>query len=214
MNNAILRMLMVVAILVAFEVAPLSIKNAAALASDKNHKDITSYNDNSSGFTKKSLQSLKYKVWPNKIVQLRDGQYSNGTGDNHIEVGLLDDVVLGNLNNEKVAVVLYIVHEGEGGNYQDLILGVVRNDHGKLVNIASYVLGEIGVDKIAINNGIIVLDIKTHNINDQNDSHATPSVKAVSKFKLEGNRLVNLTPNVLKYQGLMDNNGKPREKSL
>ena len=104
----------------------------------------------------------------------------------------LDDrmVAFGDLNKDSIddAAVILGTDGGGSGYFMDLV--AVYNINGKPQSIACTALGDrIEVQHIAIKNGIIELKMLTHT---EQDGQCCPSKKTIAKFKIKGQKLVEI----------------------
>ncbi len=108
-------------------------------------------------------------------------------------IGAQDPLAFGDLNGDGVddaAVVLLLVDGNAGHRY----LAAVLNENGVPRHVASVFLGlKIGIDSIAIANGVVTLKTKQLGPNDPN---CCPSKEVAATFRLTGNtwQLVAETP--------------------
>jgi hypothetical protein len=105
----------------------------------------------------------------------------------------LDDrmVAFGDLNNDSIedaAVIFYNV-TGGSGCYLDLV--AVLNKNGNPKSVASIGLGDrVQVKGIVIKKGVIELKMLSHY---EEDGQCCPSKNTAPKFKIKGNKLVEIT---------------------
>ncbi len=100
-------------------------------------------------------------------------------------------VAFGDLNNDSIddAAVILGTEGGGSGYFMDLV--VVYNVSGKPKCIASTPLGDrIEVKSVSIKNNTIEMKMLTHV---EQDGQCCPSKKTVAKFRVQGNKLIEIT---------------------
>ena len=130
------------------------------------------------------------------ILRLRNGihyypnQYGIIDSASYTE---LDDkmVAFGDLNKDSIDDAAVILGTDGGGSGYFVNIVAVYNRNGNPKCIASKSLGDrIVVKQININKGVIVLKLLTHT---EQDGQCCPSKITVAKFKVKGDKLVEIT---------------------
>ncbi|SEM72036.1 hypothetical protein SAMN04489760_13831 [Syntrophus gentianae] len=111
----------------------------------------------------------------------------------------ISNKAFGDLNGDGITDGVVIIWCNTGGNGSVIGLAAAVADSGKPIVTKVITLGDSRIDirSMKIEQGMIILRLITHG---PNDGLCCPSVKSICKFKLEGSRLVNLTPKVLRYE--------------
>lgn len=111
----------------------------------------------------------------------------NVTLTRHMAFGYLTD------GQEVAAVVLYTAPGGSGTFYD---LAVVVQQNGKLVNLATTLLGDrVKINSLSTEDGEIVVDMITHG---PNDPMCCPTQRVLETYALEDNQLAKTSSKVIK----------------
>ena len=128
------------------------------------------------------------------LVRLKDGIYedvfyykSNGSILEHPRwIRMWDEhpFAFGDLNADGIEDAVVITGIWEGGNLVIKHLTALRNEGGVPVHVASVGLGDIGIDSMAISDGIVTLQTRQLG---PDDAHCCPSQEVELTYRLTGN---------------------------
>ena len=149
-----------------------------------------------SALTLDMLRNAEYRnEWPQKgAAKLKDGQYEEeivpGAASKTVIALMPDRYAFGDLNGDAVDDAAVVLVASGGGSGSFVYLEAVLNDKGAPKHVAEAALGDrTRIDSIAIQAGQITVDVVTHG---PSDPMCCPSLKATKKFKLQGEKLVEL----------------------
>jgi hypothetical protein len=146
--------------------------------------------------TMELLRNAEYKSeWPAAgKAKLIDGSYTEKYvpgAATELVIRLSDHHAIGDLNGDgaKDAAVVLVSDPGGSGTFHDLAVVVNQNERPK--HVATEALGDrIVVKSLSIQSGEIAMTLLTRKPNEP--MSAEPKVEVTRKFKLQGNKLVEL----------------------
>ena len=148
------------------------------------------------GFSKERIKNAKYYIESyNQIIELRNGNYFKNWDDDSasgLSVEIKEDkIAFGDLdkdNKNDAAVVVYASGGGSGGFRE---LAIMMNSRQEPFYFTSTLLGDrVKINSIAIESEVIILDMLVHG---PNDALCCPTLNKIIKYKLSGNKLVEIT---------------------
>ncbi len=139
--------------------------------------------------TVQSLMNATYRI-EGEPVTLKQGKFAKGdsplTGD-FLKVEF-KQAKFGDLDNNGIEDAAVIFAYSGGGSGYFYVLSAVRNHQGAPQEAASEMLGDrVVIKSLAIKSGVIMVTMITQG---PRDSMANPTLKKTLKFKLAGNKLV------------------------
>jgi hypothetical protein len=170
--------------------------------------------------TLESLKNGRYyvKEWDeDKILwfQFGNGKFTRGTltGSKeylHIEFG---KAIIGDFSGDGIPGAIVLFSRDAGGSGSTYTLALVVNRDGKIMNVDSFDLTGIP-DKLAFENGIINVELKTWG---PDDANCCPSVKELWKLKISNDKIVKVSvkqENENKDINLVKNGTLPFDKTI
>ena len=147
--------------------------------------------------TEEMLKNAQYKseMSSEGIVKLVGGKYEEeivpGAASKMIVVMIPDRYAFGDLNRDGVDDAVVVLATNMGGSGTFVSLAAVLNDEGAPEHVASADLGDrTKIISVSIEDDIVTVDVITHG---PNDPMCCPSVHTTKRYKLEGNKLVELS---------------------
>jgi hypothetical protein len=121
-------------------------------------------------------------------VQLKDGVYEEGSGQDSLLMQLLPQAAFGDLNNDgrEDAVLLFSENYGGSGNFVAMT-ALLAADDGYIQMTPISIDDRPLIDTVTIEEGRIVLNATVHNIN---DAMVNPTKQTVQTYKVANGKLV------------------------
>lgn len=134
------------------------------------------------------LQNSTYSVPPyQRVVNLTNGQYEGGTGNDYLKVSLLPQVAFGDLNGDGTtdAAILLASNGGGSGTFVSLI--AILDQNGSLVQVSSsdFIDDRPVIESLAIQDSRIILKGLIHG---PNDTQVAPTLAVTQTYSFtQGN---------------------------
>ena len=151
--------------------------------------------------TIKKLANTTYSPSPNESLFDKNTTLKNGFHYDPNQYGIIDSasytelddrmVAFGDLNKDSIEDAAVILENVTGGSGCFLDLVAVYNINGNPKSVASIGLGDrVRIKDIVIKNGLIEVKMLSHG---EDDGQCCPTKKTAPKFKVKGNKLVEIT---------------------